>query len=263
MKAPSERDVKKLFALSLNQCAFPDCIASIFSLTDEMIGEICHIKAKSPEGPRYDPNQTDAERHSFDNLILFCRNHHKVVDDQPKKFTVEWLKVTKQNHEQNGVFEITQEDARLARKLLDSYLKIESRDEAQVMVNSPGSIQAKIFKASSKKGLPKGHPPGTIGADMDMHNYISYLVKRFNEFRRAAQKIYRERQSYPYSAIHTQIESIFDNPTYYVPQGRFGELAAFFKQRIDETPIGLRNQRNGIPSYYSFEKHQKISRGEK
>jgi hypothetical protein len=91
MNAPTERDIKKLFALSLNQCAFPNCIASIVGLKDEMIGEICHIKARSPEGPRYDANQTDEERHGFDNLILLCRNHHKMVDDSPKKYTVSWL----------------------------------------------------------------------------------------------------------------------------------------------------------------------------
>ena len=143
MSAPSERDVKKLFALSLNQCAFPDCINPIFTLKDEMIGEICHIKARNKEGPRFDRSQNEAERHGFENLILLCRNHHKMVDDQPGRYTVEWLKTIKRNHESNGVLEITREDARLARRLLDSYLQIEAHDEAQVMVNSPGSVQAK------------------------------------------------------------------------------------------------------------------------
>src|ERR1035438_8418257 len=178
MKAPTERDIKKLFAVSLNQCAFTNCLMPIFTLTDEMIGEICHIKAKSPDGPRYDPTQTDIERHGFENLILLCRNHHKIVDDKPEKFTVEWLTNIKQQHEATGICEIPPDEARQAHRLLESYVHIEAKDNAQVMVNSPGSIQAKIFKASSKKQLPKGHPLGTIGADMDMHNYVSYLVKR-------------------------------------------------------------------------------------
>lgn len=37
MNAPTERDVKKLFALSLNQCAFPGCINFIFTLLDDMV----------------------------------------------------------------------------------------------------------------------------------------------------------------------------------------------------------------------------------
>jgi hypothetical protein len=121
MNAPTERDVKKLFALSLNQCAFPNCIQSIFTLSDEMIGEICHIKAQSPNGPRYDPVQTEAERHSFENLILFCRNHHKIVDDQPEKYTIEWLAKIKKEHERNGNIELTQDDVRHAHRLLESY----------------------------------------------------------------------------------------------------------------------------------------------
>ena len=118
------------------------------------------------------------------------------------------------------------------------------------------------IKTTSKKRLPKGHPPGTIGADMDMHNYVAYLVKRFNEFRRGAQKTYREKQPYPYSAIHTQIESVFGNPTYYLHQSRFYELVAFLKERINKTPAGLRNQKMGFRSYHTFEEHKSQSGGE-
>jgi len=266
MNAPSERDIKKLFALSSNQCAFPDCISPIFTLTDEMVGEICHINTRSKGGPRYDKNQTEDGRHGFDNLLLLCRNHHKIVDEKPKVYTADWLKTIKHNHEQNmgGIIEITQSDAVSAHKLLDAYLNIHASDEAQVMVNSPGAIQTKnlIFKTNSKKQIPKVHPQGTIGADMDMHNYVAYLVKRFNEFRRAAQKTYIEKKPFSYAAIHTQIESIFGNQTYFIPQNRFTDLVNFLKDRIDGTPAGLRNQRLGINSYRSLEEHKQKSRGE-
>jgi hypothetical protein len=135
MNAPTERDIKKLFALSLNQCAFPNCISSIFGLTDEMVGEICHIKARSPEGPRYDSTQTDAERHSFENLILLCRNHHKIVDDNAEKYSVEWLKRIKCEHENNGSNELSQHDAQLVHKLLDSYLETVRFESNQTSIN--------------------------------------------------------------------------------------------------------------------------------
>src|SRR6202035_809818 len=106
-------------------------------------GRICHIKARKPGGPRYDVGQTDEERHAFDNLILLCSVHHDLVDDQVGTYTVDLLKEMKEIHERNGNIELTQADAVLARRLLDSYLHIEASGEAQVMVGSPGGIQAK------------------------------------------------------------------------------------------------------------------------
>ena len=65
------------------------------------VGEICHIRAKSPGGPRYDSSQTDVERDGFHNLILLCSTHHKLIDDpsQLSKFPVEVLTQYKQQHE--------------------------------------------------------------------------------------------------------------------------------------------------------------------
>jgi len=121
--APSESTVKKLFALSQNRCAFSGCPTTIVDpQTGVLTGQICHIKAKSPKGPRYDTNQTDEARCAFANLIVLCRTHHGIVDDQPKTFTVELLTEMKEMHERNGNIELSQEDARLARLLLAAYL---------------------------------------------------------------------------------------------------------------------------------------------
>jgi hypothetical protein len=98
MGAPTDRDVKRLFAASGNRCAFPKCDLHI-AVDNSLIGEICHICGKRPNSPRYDPNQTDAERHAFDNLILLCANHHKVVDDDEVSYPVPRLQTIKADHE--------------------------------------------------------------------------------------------------------------------------------------------------------------------
>lgn len=98
LASPTHRDVKRLFALSGNRCAFPKCQTAIAEGTS-LVGEICHIKADKPDGPRYDPAQTDGERQSFDNLILMCANHHKVVDDDEESYSVERLRKLKAEHE--------------------------------------------------------------------------------------------------------------------------------------------------------------------
>ncbi len=96
---PSTVTVKRLFAHSGNRCAFPRCLSSIID-GKTIVGEVCHIKAANVGGPRYDPKQTAAARHAYENLILLCSNHHVVVDDDPEAYTVERLIKMKNDHEQ-------------------------------------------------------------------------------------------------------------------------------------------------------------------
>lgn len=98
MSTPSQRDIKRLFALSGNLCAFPKCQSAIVE-GGSLIGEVCHIAADRPGGPRYDAMQTDAERQGFNNLLLMCANHHKVVDDDIESYSVERLLRMKVAHE--------------------------------------------------------------------------------------------------------------------------------------------------------------------
>jgi hypothetical protein len=61
----TEVTLKKLFALSGNVCAFPGCTAPIVDTEHGIVtGEICHIKARSPEGPRYAPVELIRETQS-------------------------------------------------------------------------------------------------------------------------------------------------------------------------------------------------------
>ena len=56
---------------------------------------------QSAGGPRYDAAQSASERQEFANLILMCRNHHKVIDapENLKEFTVGRLREIKSMHE--------------------------------------------------------------------------------------------------------------------------------------------------------------------
>ncbi len=65
----------------------------------KVTGRISHIKARSSGGPRYDPLQTEEERHHFDNLLLLCPIHHDVIDDDPLSYSVERLTQMKLEHE--------------------------------------------------------------------------------------------------------------------------------------------------------------------
>jgi len=100
MAGPSVATVKRLFAVSGNRCAFPGCEERLADVASESVmGEVCHIKAKSSDGPRYDAQQTDEERHGFGNLVLLCPTHHTRVDRDPDRYTVERLLEIKAQHE--------------------------------------------------------------------------------------------------------------------------------------------------------------------
>ena len=98
---PVEGETKLDFSAGI-VCAFPGCTAPIVDTEHGVVtGEICHIKARSPEGPRYDPNQSTSERDGYENLMLMCGPHNKIIDDRATRdgFTVEMLQGYKRQHE--------------------------------------------------------------------------------------------------------------------------------------------------------------------
>ena len=103
---------KILYALSGNQCAHPDCTTHLVQRAAPdsscvVIGEICHIRAISPTGPRADSRLTDSELNSHENLILLCPNHHTLVDRQPEDHSPSVLAQWKRLHESRQLPHIT------------------------------------------------------------------------------------------------------------------------------------------------------------
>lgn len=76
-------DVKKLFALSDNECASPVCEHKMISDDGKtVLGEICHISGANPKGPRWREELCDDYRRDYDNLILLCSSCHKEIDNK-------------------------------------------------------------------------------------------------------------------------------------------------------------------------------------
>jgi len=100
MAGPSVKTIKRLFAVSGNQCAFPKCTAALVDApSGKVTGRLCHIKGRMPGAKRYDASQSDADRHSYDNLLLLCPAHHDVIDDDEVAYTVDRLSQMKRTHE--------------------------------------------------------------------------------------------------------------------------------------------------------------------
>lgn len=95
---------KRLWGRSGNICAYPNCKKELvmdISETDDIsvVGEEAHIVAREKDGPRGVSPLTAEQRDKYDNLILMCSIHHKVIDDHPDKFPVDMLIGYKKKHE--------------------------------------------------------------------------------------------------------------------------------------------------------------------
>ncbi|MGG3940968.1 HNH endonuclease signature motif containing protein [Peribacillus psychrosaccharolyticus] len=123
LSGPRQRTIKRLYALSGNVCAFPKCNESLVTQDGILQGEICHIKARSEGGMRYDINQSDEERHGFNNLVLLCSRHHNVIDSVEASYTVERLLEIKREHEERDGKSVEASDEIVNALLLNMNIK--------------------------------------------------------------------------------------------------------------------------------------------
>lgn len=97
-----DRTRKLLWARSGNQCAHCKCNLAVHASkldSDSVVGDECHIISGRVNGPRYDPS-IKCDIDGYENLILLCKTHHKMVDDQVNQYTVEKLRDLKRQHEE-------------------------------------------------------------------------------------------------------------------------------------------------------------------
>lgn len=94
----------KLWVLSGGRCEFPGCNKYVWqeglTLKEDNFAHMAHIVAASPDGPRGDEALSEELATDFDNLMLLCLDHSKLIDGKNKSdFTIEYLREYKQSHE--------------------------------------------------------------------------------------------------------------------------------------------------------------------
>ncbi|WP_257657882.1 hypothetical protein [Parapedobacter lycopersici] len=120
--------IKKLFALSGNQCAFPGCDQHIVESSGIVIGEICHIEAAEQGGERFNKDSNDDYRRSFENLILLCPIHHKITNDV-KKYPSPELRKYKSLHEEKFVREQLSVTDNIVDQAIHKYMEKHNKNE--------------------------------------------------------------------------------------------------------------------------------------
>ena len=254
LREPKTSTVKRLFALSCNQCAFPECNTPIIESSGVITGIICHIRARSKGGPRYEPKQTAEQRHSFENLILLCSRHSKIIDSQPERFSVELLEEIKELHERKGNIELSPQDALNASRMLEEYRIVYVGANSHVSVKRVDTIHAKTVKVERGSKSPKFKAPdGSIGSSLAHRNYAKHLIDRYHEF--ASKQ--PGRQSFRYPAIYAKIKKDFGAKWDMIPITRFSDFTSFLQRRIDGTQLGRINKAKGFHNYSDFEDYQR------
>lgn len=96
------RTRKILWGRSGNRCAICKQLLVIKDSSfdaDSVVGEECHIISEQEFGPRSDSTFDRNFIDTYDNLLLLCSIHHKLIDDHWKTYTVDVLHEIKANHE--------------------------------------------------------------------------------------------------------------------------------------------------------------------
>ncbi|MEH0841891.1 hypothetical protein V6U81_05770 [Micromonospora sp. CPCC 205711] len=95
----SERIKRALFGMSRGHCYTPGCTVRVLVIERGQpifVGEIAHIVAAEPDGPRGGEPCSNTE--AFSNLLVLCGEHHKIIDNRttwahyPSRLLREWKK---------------------------------------------------------------------------------------------------------------------------------------------------------------------------
>jgi hypothetical protein len=102
-KAIPDPVTNRLFALSGNQCAFPGCTNAVTvqepGEQPVTLAQRAHIVGVGRQGPRSRETPISDDIDAVENLVLFCGEHHRIVDANPRIYSVQVLAKYKAGHE--------------------------------------------------------------------------------------------------------------------------------------------------------------------
>jgi hypothetical protein len=218
---------------------------------DIVTGQVCHIRARSNRGPRYDPKQTDVERSAPANLILLCSRHHKIVDDLPETYTVDLLCAMKRERESTGDVAITPEISRLAG-LLQMELVINIEGDFSVSTIRAEQVTIRSSKTTRFRTVL---PEDVIGASSSHRTYLKYLIDRYNEFAKE-----QKGRDFSFAVVYRSIKHEFKADWEWIPLSRFQDAVLFMQTKIDHTLIGRQRKRQDKASYEEFNNYSAVHR---
>ena len=154
--AISENTAKLLWGRAAGICSNPECREDLTVLIEGNrsfnVGEMAHVIARSPDGPR---GESGGGSDDYENLVLLCPTCHRTVDKAPPGiFPADMLHRWKADHERtiraagaNLIFQSAQElKAFVARILAENNAYLRSiGPRSDVAVTDPGSNLHEIW----------------------------------------------------------------------------------------------------------------------
>lgn len=93
-----------LMGKAAGKCTFRGCnkcvVEEVLTKKRVNLSNFAHIIADSPNGPRGDAVLSERLKSAESNLMVMCRDHHKLIDDDENTYTVGVLKEMKKEHEE-------------------------------------------------------------------------------------------------------------------------------------------------------------------
>lgn len=104
-RLPSETTVKRLYATAFG-CCKPGCGQRLFRVNEAtgawlVNSRVAHIHARREGGPRWDPQMSEGDNQSYENLVLLCIPHAFEIDDTPEHYPADLLRSWKRAESDN------------------------------------------------------------------------------------------------------------------------------------------------------------------
>ncbi|SFJ03568.1 hypothetical protein SAMN05421638_1953 [Kaistella treverensis] len=172
--------IKKLYALSGNKCAFPNCDVVFLNWEDDInFSNICHIEdanQSTQKADRYNSKLTGKERADYNNLLLLCPNHH-IETNNPDKYTVDVLREMKRNHEED-----------ILRKLSGQNLITKNPSALNIVI---GSLGSSIFDSTAVNDPSSAPDPEEKILYNNVVRYKS-IIEEYKVYQGRLNKVYEE-----------------------------------------------------------------------
>jgi len=195
-------------------CAFPNCRRNLVKdKTKEdrevLVGEIAHIVAQSPGGPRNASPIPGGNIDGYENLLLLCHEHHELVDQQHHTYNVERLLQFKKDHEEWVRSRLSKDYA------YDGLSKNENIVEETVYATLLPVIQIPHYIYSGECTVPNKEVNNLIKKPTDKKIYMPYIIRGTQLYTFNNLKEYDSPYSVivdPVSAKQHNVNDWFDNP---------------------------------------------------